>query len=198
MPWGDEPPLWLLPEEAPAATPVELDIGFGLGASLFERAANQPAAYLVGIEVRRKHALAVQSRCQQRGLTRVRVLIGDARQLLPRCRPAACLSRVSLHFPDPWWKKRHAKRRVLTTPLLDELARLMSAEGELLIQTDVEERAVDYHRLVAQHGAFCLQGEDGWVQSNPFGACSNRERRAAADGLPVWRLLARRRDMATL
>ena len=162
--------------------------------SLFERAAAAPEARLFGIEIKAKWATKVEERRQRLGLERVRVFCGDAREILGRAGPDGCVARVFVHFPDPWWKKKHQKRRVVGVALLDELARLLAPGGEVYVQTDVEDRAALYVETLAAHPAFELAGEGGYVSANPFGAMSNRERRAAEDGLPVYRVLARRRQ----
>ena len=119
-------------------------------------------------------------------------IYGTPRDLLDRAGPDGSVARVFVHFPDPWWKKRHAKRRVLGPSFLDTLARLLEPGGALYVQTDVEARALLYRDLIAAHADFALDGGRGWVEANPFGARSNREARADEDGLPVYRLLAHR------
>jgi tRNA (guanine-N7-)-methyltransferase len=178
-----------LPSLLPGSGPLELDIGIGRGRSLLERARAVPNSRILGIELKAKWAFKVEERRQREGLTNARVLRADAKELLARSGPEGCLARVFLHFPDPWWKKRHAKRRVLGPALLDDLARLIAPGGELFIQTDVEERAQELEALVAAHRAFDVAR----VDANPFGARSNREVRAEEDGLPIYRILARRR-----
>ena len=170
--------------------PLELDIGFGHGSSIYERAAQAPESRLLGIEIKNKWATKVAERCARRGLTNVRVFANDARDILRRGGPPGCLQRVFVHFPDPWWKRRHAKRMVVGGELLDDLARLLTVGGELLVQTDVEARAQEYRAAMFMHPHFQLAGEGGWLDHNPFGARSNREIRAEEDGLPIYRLLA--------
>jgi tRNA (guanine-N7-)-methyltransferase len=182
-----------LPALVEGSGPLELDIGFGRGRSLLERLALAPEARVIGVEVKAKWAFKVESRRVADGLTNGRAIRADVRELLPRSGPDGCLARVSVHFPDPWWKKRHGKRRVVSDALLDQLARLLAPGGELLVQTDVDDRADDYEALLAEHPAFLPAREGGLrVSENPFGARSNREVRAEEDGLPVYRLLARR------
>ena len=172
--------------------PVELDIGFGRGLSLFERAAAAPESRIIGIEVKTKLACKVNERLQKHDLRNVAILCGDAREILKRAEPAGSLQRVALHFPDPWWKKRHDKRRVIGEALLTELARLLKPGGELFIQTDVEHRAEQYVAQLQETAGFTLASDSGYVEVNPFDARSNREKRAIEDGLPVWRILATR------
>ena len=173
--------------------PIELDIGFGRGLSLFERAAQVPDSRIIGIEVKTKLAYKADQRLQKHDLRNVAILCGDAREILKRAEPSGSVLRVSLHFPDPWWKKRHDKRRVIGDALLTELERLMKPGGELFIQTDVEHRAAQYVEQLQERAGFALAAGRGYIDENPFGARSNREKRAIEDGLPVWRIVAKRR-----
>jgi len=173
----------------PGEGPLELDVGFGRGASLFARHDVAPESRLLGIEIKSKWSYKVEARCQRLGLENVRAFAGDIRKILARSGPPACLSKVFLHFPDPWWKKRHRSRLVLQPSVLDDLARLIAPGGVLFVQTDVEERMALYESVVADHEAF--EGER--IDHNPYGSVSNREARAAEDGLPIHRLCAARR-----
>lgn len=181
----------------PGAGPVEIEIGPGRGGFLFERAAASPEARLLGLEIRLKWAAIVDGRLRKDGLGgRVRALNADAREALARLRPDASIARFFLHFPDPWWKKRHTKRLVMGSALLDSLARLLVDGGELFVQTDVEERGVLYAEQIGAHPAFEPAGDapgSPHLAENPYGARSPREHHAIADGLPVSRLLYRRR-----
>jgi len=184
--------LFSLEDLIEGSGPIELDIGFGRGLSLFERAAAAPQSRIIGIEVKTKLAYKARERLQKWDLRKVTILCGDAREILKRAEPSRSVQRVALHFPDPWWKKRHDKRRVIGEALLSELARLMKQGGELFIQTDVEHRAEQYVAQLRGAEGFTLVSESGYVEANPFDARSNREKRAIEDGLPVWRILATR------
>jgi tRNA (guanine-N7-)-methyltransferase len=172
--------------------PVELEIGPGRGGFLFERLSAEPTVCVIGLEIRLKWATVVDRRLHDLNLSeRGRVFAEDARSAVRRF-PAGCLSAVFVHFPDPWWKKRHNKRLVLGRPLLEELARTLCAGGHLFVQTDVEERAVQYEQLLESAPAFAPFGTTARVEENPFRARSPREHRAIADGLPIYRLHVRR------
>jgi len=171
---------------------VELEIGPGRGWFMIERLAVQPDVGLIGLEIRRKWASIVDERLRRRGLgARGRVFAEDARWALPRIADAT-VSVVYVHFPDPWWKKRHRKRLLITDQLLGEVARVLRPRGELFVQTDVAERAGVYERAVDGTGRFEAGRLGPRVAKNPYGARSPRERRAVEDGLPVYRLLYQR------
>jgi tRNA (guanine-N7-)-methyltransferase len=177
---------------------IELEVGPGPKAGfLVERAVSAPEALLVGLEIRRKWAAVGDARLAKAGhASRARVFCEDARHALPRLGPAETVARVFLHFPDPWWKKRHHKRLVMGDAFLEQIARLLVAGGELFVQTDVEERAELYESVVAGSPWFEPAGDQAGsprIAENPFDARSPREHRAIEDGLPVWRMLWRKR-----
>ena len=182
----------LLPELLPGDGPLELDVGFGRGSSVFSRAAAAPESRIVGIEIKAKWAHVVEERRKRLGLSHVRAFAGDAREILARSNPDGCLDAVFLHFPDPWWKRRHDKRRILRDEFAVDIARLLRPGGAFFVQTDVEKRGGIYRDLLRGLSEFELEGDDGFIDKNPFGSCSNRELRAEEDGLPVFRILARR------
>ena len=176
---------------------TELEIGPGPKAGfLLERAVTVPVAGLVGLEIRRKWATVGDEKLAARGFgDRARVFCEDARFALPRLGPGGSVKRVFLHFPDPWWKKRHAKRLVMGDALLAEVARLLEPGGELYIGTDVEERATLYSDVVGSNANLVPAGDEGTphLVDHAYVARSPREHRAIADGLPVYRMLWRRR-----
>src|SRR5262249_15106449 len=153
----------------------------GRGRSLFERAAVAPGCRLFGIEVRPKWAYRVDARCRTLGLRHVRVWCGNALDLIARFDSDTRLERAFVHFPDPWWEKRHAGRRLVGPRLLDGLARTLATRGELFVQTDVEERAHAYVAALRAHSDFSFGPQGPFVPSNHYGARSNREVRAEAD-----------------
>jgi tRNA (guanine-N7-)-methyltransferase len=174
---------------------IELELGPGRGGFILERVSRFPEVAMVGLEIRRKWASIVDARLQQQGLAaRGRVFAEDARQALPRF-AAGSYHRIFIHFPDPWWKRRHAKRRLASQSLMSELARLLGPGGELFIQTDVEESAQAYGDAIRSQTDLQPHGDapgNAELVDNPYGAQSPRERRAIADGLPITRLRYRR------
>jgi tRNA (guanine-N7-)-methyltransferase len=184
-------------ELIPGEGPFEIEIGPGRGGFLFERAEAQPDARIVGLEIRLKWAAIVDERLKKRGLGgRARALAADAKEALPRLLPDAKVRAVFLHFPDPWWKKRHEKRLVMSDPLLDAVVRLLEDGGEIFVQTDVDERALMYEEKLGACPDIEPAGDapgSARLAENPYGARSPRERRAMEDGLPIYRLRYRRK-----
>lgn len=173
--------------------PVEFEIGPGRGWFTLERLEASPTARVVGLEIKKKWATIVDDRLKKRALGgRGRTFHGDARSVVPRLVPGS-LSHVYLHFPDPWWKKRHEKRLVLSSELLDGLAIALIPGGELFVQTDVEHRAVAYEETIGQHAEFVPVNGGPRVDDHPYVARSPRERIAMRDGIPVYRLRYLRR-----
>ena len=177
---------------------IEIEVGPGRGGFLFDRLAGRPDLGMIAFEVSRKWTTLVNERLARRGLAdRGRVFADDARLALPRLEPAGQVACVYFHFPDPWWKKRHQKRLVVGSGVLDEVARLLRPGGELFVQTDVEERADLYETQILAHPAFRAHGEtnagsgerpSARLAENPYGARSHRERRAIDDAIPIYRL----------
>jgi tRNA (guanine-N7-)-methyltransferase len=172
--------------------PLEVEIGPGRGGFLFERLAAEPQICMLGFEIRRKYATLVDDKLKAQGLDdRARVFCEDARLALPRL-PSGAVARVFVHFPDPWWKKRHEKRLVVGAFLLPEVVRVLAPGGELFVQTDVEERAQQYEEAIASTPGLVAVPGGPRVAENTFSARSPREHRAIADGLPIYRLLYRK------
>lgn len=175
---------------APALEPVvtELEIGPGRGWFTLERIDADPSVRMLGFEVRKKWATIVDERLRKRGYGhRGRVFAEDVKLALPRLRDHS-LVRAYLHFPDPWWKKRHEKRLVMGPEILAVLSRKLVPGGELFVQTDVFERADQYEKVVLECPAFEPLGRAVRVDDHPFVARSPRERQAIEDGLPVVRM----------
>jgi tRNA (guanine-N7-)-methyltransferase len=147
---------------------------------------------MLGFEIRRKYASIVDDKLRALGLgARARVFSEDARGALPRL-PAGSVARMFVHFPDPWWKKRHEKRLVVGSALLPEVVRVLAAGGELFVQTDVEERALQYEQAISETPGLVPVPGGPRLAENPFSARSPREHRAITDGLPIYRLLYRK------
>jgi tRNA (guanine-N7-)-methyltransferase len=120
---------------APGIDDVWLEIGFGGGEHLLAQAEVHRRTGFVGCEPFLNGVVKLIGALQDRGLDNVRIYRDDARLLLARL-PDASLGRAFVLFPDPWPKTRHHKRRIISPPVLDDLARVLRPGAELRIATD--------------------------------------------------------------
>jgi tRNA (guanine-N7-)-methyltransferase len=128
------------------ANPVAIEVGFGKGLFLVSAGQANPEMNFLGIEILRKYQLFTATRLAQRGLGNVRLVKADARQLLRDYVAAASVQAMYVYFPDPWWKKRHLKRRVFTAEFVASCARILRPGGRLHVVTDVAE----YFEVIGQ------------------------------------------------
>jgi tRNA (guanine-N7-)-methyltransferase len=133
----DTPPGTLRPASLFADTVVEtwLEIGFGSGEHLTALARANPDTGFLGCEPFISGVAALLAQLPVEDRSRTRILADDARLLLDALAPAS-VSRVFLLFPDPWPKRRHAKRRFVQPHTLDQLARIMQPGARLRFASD--------------------------------------------------------------
>ena len=115
-----------------------LEIGFGMGEALLEMAHAHPERDYLGLEVYEPGLGRVLHQLEQRQLTNVRVARGDAAEVLDRWLPVGSLFAVYLFFPDPWPKKRHHKRRLVSSEFAAQVGMRLEAGGRFLLATDWE------------------------------------------------------------
>jgi tRNA (guanine-N7-)-methyltransferase len=181
---GDAPALADLPALFP--TPVRevwLEIGFGGGEHLVWQAKAHPDVGFLGCEPFEDGVIKLLSAIDVTGLTNVRVLAGDARPLL-RLLPRAGIARVFILFPDPWPKKRHHKRRLVSAATLDELTRILRSGGELRMATDAAEYATAMLYAAWHNRAlhWTARGPQDWRRRPPDWPQTRYEAKAVAAG----------------
>jgi tRNA (guanine-N7-)-methyltransferase len=178
----------------PLADRLELEIGCGHGGFALAFGARRPDTALVGIEQRKKFADLVAQKAAQRGLSNLLILRGDGRLMAPRLFPAGSLAAIHVHFPDPWWKRRHVRRRLVDDSMSTLLLRLLKPGGLLDFRTDVERYALDAVERLEEVGFENPAGPGGFSEMPPGEIPSTREKRYLETGLRVWRLRLRRRS----
>jgi len=119
--------------------PLEVEVGSGKGLFLAAASQHTPDHDFLGIEVSRKYARYAAARLARQNAANAILIGGDALPLFQDWFPAESLSAVHVYFPDPWWKKRHMKRRVLSEQFLRNVQRTLVRGGRLHFWTDVEE-----------------------------------------------------------
>jgi tRNA (guanine-N7-)-methyltransferase len=145
---------------AVSQSPIWLEIGFGGGEHLLHQAKNNSGITFVGAEPFEDGVVKVLSAIEAEQLSNIRVFADDARPLL-RSLKHQSVAKSFVLFPDPWPKKKHAKRRLLSEATIDLLARASVPGGELRVATDIG----DYARtlLIAMRN----QGGFDWIARSP-------------------------------
>ncbi len=167
--------------------PVEIEVGFGKGLFLLTAATRFPEVNFFGIEILRKYQLFTATRFAKRGgYPNVKLLAADAGWFLAHFVPNGSVQAVHVYFPDPWWKKRHKKRRVFTEAFAATVARILRLGGRLHLATDVEEYFGVMTAIVAADSHFRPLPEPQRLISE-IGYQTNFERKALLAGGAVWR-----------
>lgn len=165
--------------------PLHLEIGFGSGEHLADRADMLPDHGFIGAEPFVNGVAAALAHIRDRHLRNVRLWRGDALDILQRL-PDGSLSFLYLLHPDPWPKARHAKRRMVNDRPVDLFGSKLKPGGEFRLATDdptyltwslmVMHRHVDQFEWLAERPADFLEAPGGWIETR-YGAKSRREGR---------------------
>lgn len=173
----------------PDSGEVEVELGCADARFLFERAAALPELRCIGVEIRRDLVDDVNQRAAEAGLAGLSAVFANGQTEFDTLFPAGRLARVFINFPDPWWKRRHQKRRVVSPELVLAIHRTLRTGGELFFQSDVFDLALDAMAIIEASGRFeNAGGEWSFARHNPYGARSLREVRCLEKGLPIWRM----------
>jgi tRNA (guanine-N7-)-methyltransferase len=121
------------------SAPLEIEVGTGKGLFLRNAARERPAIDFLGIEIGHKYARFAAAGLVKAGLANARVISGDGLRVFAELIPDSSLAAVHVYFPDPWWKKRHRKRRVMNETFVAHVERALVSGGTLHFWTDVEE-----------------------------------------------------------
>ncbi len=175
--------------------PVELEVGSGKGLFLTTASAQTPDRNFLGAEIAGGYARLCAGRLAAAGRTNARIIHGDATFLVRSMLPDACLGGVHVYFPDPWWKARHRKRRVLSELFLRHAGRVLPPGAILHVWTDVEEYFHESMAFARATGLFAdPRDEEAPPPEHDLDYRTHFERRTRIAGAPVWRAALDRND----
>ena len=174
---------------------LEVELGSAEAHFLIDRAAAERHTLFVGVEIRRELAEETNALCAAAGITNVRSVFANMSVDLPRLFAAGSVGRFHLNFPDPWWKSRQQKRRVVNPLLAQDIHAALAPGGELFVETDIFDIALEAMAVLEAPGddgsARFANAHAPWsfLPENPFAARSRREKQCDAEGAKIWRLL---------
>jgi tRNA (guanine-N7-)-methyltransferase len=193
--------LWPKYGVALGAAPLDLDalfgrrarrvaeIGFGNGENLLALAASRPHEDFLGIEVHRPGVGRLLLQLEEGALGNVRVVCGDAVEVLERSLGGGCLDEILILFPDPWPKKRHHKRRLIQPPFVALAAERLQGGGTLRLATDWGPYAAEMLATLMAEPRLKNASADGGFIPRPAERSPTRfERRGERLGHQVWDL----------
>lgn len=166
--------------------PLLLDIGCARGRFLLRMATAQPEWNYLGVEIREPLVAEANRLAGEAGLTNVHYAFCNAMLWLERLIadiPSDVLQMVTIQFPDPWFKKKHAKRRMVNPELIRTVVDKLAPDGKIFVQTDIEFLAEDMFELFRGDGRL---NERPMVE-NPFPVKTEREKAVEDKELPVYR-----------
>jgi tRNA (guanine-N7-)-methyltransferase len=134
--------------------PVEIEIGPGTGTFILPAASARPRINFFGLERSRGRARRLQSTIETQGIQNAMVINADAACIVATLVPTASVAAYHIYFPDPWWKRRHHRRRLFRPAFAAALARTLAPGGHVYIATDVEEVLQLALRALESCGAF--------------------------------------------
>jgi tRNA (guanine-N7-)-methyltransferase len=146
---------------------VRLEIGFGGGEHLVARAEAEPHAGFIGVEPFVNGMAKAVAAITGRGFVNVRLFGGEASVLLDWL-PAASLDSIDLLYPDPWPKKRHWKRRFISSGNLDRLARALRPDGAFRFVSDIPSYVEWTLALMTRRPDFTWTAETSSDWTEPF------------------------------
>lgn len=177
---------------ADPSRPLLLDIGCARGRFLLRMAETEPAMNFLGVEIREPLVGEANRLAGERGLSNLHYEFCNAMLNLDRLLaglPDGILSEVTIQFPDPWFKKKHAKRRMVNPHLVATVAGHLTPGGRVFVQTDIEFLADEMFAFFRDEPRF----EEIPLQENPFAVKTERELAVEEKNLPVFRASFRKK-----
>ena len=174
--------------------PIHLDIGSAKGEFLIQLATKYPDWNFVGLEIREPLVRSCEKRRKKLELNNLKFLFCNVNVSLGEWLADldyGQLKRVSIQFPDPWFKRKHFKRRVLNTNLLNSIAKSMTEDGEIFIQSDIFELIEYMINTIDKSRYFNSQylGDPRFIDKNPYNVMTDRELFSLKKNLPIYRVM---------
>src|SRR5688572_8007154 len=166
--------------------PLLLDVGSARGRFLWRMASARPAWNYLGVEIREPLVDEANRIAGEYALTNLHYAFCNAMLWLDRLLadiPVGVLQAVTIQFPDPWFKKRHAKRRMVNEEMVETFSHHLAPGGSVFVQTDIEFVAAEIAELFDFHKEF----RQTLIPENPFPVKTERERAVEEKGLRVYR-----------
>ena len=179
-----------LNELFPKDQPLNLEIGSETGSFLLEYAKTKPDQNFLGVEIRTPHVEALDQKIKDQNIQNVRIINANANEHLIKILPPDSISDIYVFFADPWFKKRHVKRRVINQKMLSDFKVLQKKSRNLYIQTDVEALMIYMHKEILDSNIYQPLYTDIYeLKENPLKVMTDYEKKTISYNDPVYRMV---------
>ena len=175
--------------------PLHLDMGCGSGDFLIKLANHNQNWNYIGLEIRQQLVNKSKLKLKDKSIDNLFFAYGNAEYLIDDCIgkfPANIVSSVSFNFPDPWFKKKHHKRRIIQPQFIHKISQLMANGGYISIKSDVEE-LFEYMDMTIINSKYFINhtNKDREISNsyNPTNLKTNRENYVIENKLKVFEKL---------
>lgn len=172
--------------------PLHLDIGCARGRFILRMAEAEPKWNFLGVEIREPLVTEANEIATERGLLNLHYEFCNAMlwmgELLNEV-PNGVLQAVTIQFPDPWFKNKHAKRRMVNAELVAAVVSKLAPEGRIFVQTDIEFLAEEMIAIFRS----CKEINEIVAEESPFPIKTERERAVENKALPIYRAMFEKR-----
>lgn len=166
--------------------PMLLDIGCARGRFLLKMAGIDKSQNFLGVEIREPLVIEGNRLAKEADLINLHYEFCNAMIALDKLLeklPNNLLQTVTIQFPDPWFKKKHAKRRMVNAELVKTVVNHLAENGKIFVQTDIEFLAEEMFELFRQDENL----REVEISENPFSVKTEREKAVEDKNLPIYR-----------
>ena len=164
-----------------------VELGIGNGASLYNRAKNEPETSFIGVEVYKNGLRSLAIDMEKQPYENLKISNDDARNILEKL-PTKSVDELVILYPDPWPKKRHNKKRIVQKDLLELASRVVKDDGELFVATDIPDYAFWIIREIMEQGDFFPTAISPleWTKAPKWWFSTKYEKKALQLGRKPW------------
>lgn len=168
--------------------PLHLDIGSARGRFILKMAEHEKRWNFLGVEIREPLVEEANRIKDEKGLKNLHYEFCNAMIALENLLenlPGNILQTVTIQFPDPWFKKKHAKRRMVNRELVETITGHLAEQGKVFVQTDIQFLAEEMFAFFEEKNYF----ERASVSGNPFPVKTEREKAVEEKQMPIYRAM---------
>lgn len=169
----------------PQVRPLIVEIGFGNGDFLLHLARTHADCNVLGLEISSQSMAKAEAKIDRAGLSNARVIHSRAETALAYLLEPASVREFHINNPDPWFKKKHHRRRLISPRTVEYLTSRLETGGTLHLATDIREYAEMTHEILRSAEGLENQFDAPWLSEIPGRPQTKYERKGYREGRPA-------------